>query len=402
MKTTYYSRAWTFQEYLFSKRRVVFQSDTVNWECLCSAWHESQDPSNTSKISISHLANEPPLTGFKTTPWPDMFRYARLVSLFNQRNLTYPEDVLEAFAGIFSHLSRNFPGGFLSGLPVMCFDAALLWQPYTSMTRRRSAKRSALDAVLPSWSWAGWAGDMNSESWRSAAWYLYESNELDETQSPTQCSWETKSSVTWSYSLTLTSPHKLIKMPIQFDRTTSSLPPSWVAKASLDRAETLFYHACDPAQPFRCPIPIRDQHVAHMPPISARYLHCHTSRAFLAAGSIHHSSASLCLAMELLTPGTKQWAGVLRLAYEIEDMDPNASLELIEISAGSVTQHGIEEKSFDEWKRDGVTWLNGVYEFVNVLWIERKEDVAYRKAVGRVAKQVWESLEKETIAVVLG
>ena len=106
--------------------------------------------------------------------------------------------------------------------------------------------------------------------------------------------------------------------------------------------------------------------------------------------------------MELLTPGTKQWAGVLRLAYEIEDMDPNASLELIEISAGSVTQHGIEEKSFDEWKRDGVTWLNGVYEFVNVLWIGRKEDVAYRKAVGRAAKQVWESLEKETIAVVLG
>jgi len=43
-----------------------------------------------------------------------------------------------------------------------------------------------------------------------------------------------------------------------------------------------------------------------------------------------------------------------------------------------------------------------VYEFVNVLWIERKEDVAYRKAVGRVAKQVWESLEKETIVVVLG
>ena len=80
----------------------------------------------------------------------------------------------------------------------------------------------------------------------------------------------------------------------------------------------------------------------------------------------------------------------------------NTSLELIEISTGSVKQHDVEEKSFDEWKRDGVMWPNGAYEFVNVLWIERKEDVAYRKAVGRVAKRVWESLEKETIAVTLG
>ncbi|KAF2176965.1 HET-domain-containing protein, partial [Zopfia rhizophila CBS 207.26] len=33
MRTKWYSRGWTFQEYLFSKRRVVFHNDTVNWEC---------------------------------------------------------------------------------------------------------------------------------------------------------------------------------------------------------------------------------------------------------------------------------------------------------------------------------------------------------------------------------
>jgi hypothetical protein len=66
------------------------------------------------------------LTGLKLTPWPDMLRYTRLTSLFNERDLTFPEDFLNAFAGCLHHLSRVFPGGFVSGLPAMCFDASLL------------------------------------------------------------------------------------------------------------------------------------------------------------------------------------------------------------------------------------------------------------------------------------
>lgn len=37
MQTKWYSRGWTFQEYIFSTRRVIFQNDTVNWECLCAS-----------------------------------------------------------------------------------------------------------------------------------------------------------------------------------------------------------------------------------------------------------------------------------------------------------------------------------------------------------------------------
>jgi hypothetical protein len=88
MQSKWYSRAWTFQEYLFSKRRVVFQSKTVNWECRDAAWHESQDipPTYTSKRSAS-LVTESHLNGFSVSIWPDMARYARLVSIFNRRQL---------------------------------------------------------------------------------------------------------------------------------------------------------------------------------------------------------------------------------------------------------------------------------------------------------------------------
>jgi hypothetical protein len=42
------------------------------------------------------------------------------------------------------------------------------------------------------------------------------------------------------------------------------------------------------------------------------------------------------------------------------------------------------------------------YTFYNVLWIEWEDDVACRKGLGRVEKEVWESLDLETIDVTLG
>ncbi|PVH92601.1 HET-domain-containing protein, partial [Periconia macrospinosa] len=210
MLTAWYSRAWTLQEYLFSKRKVVFQDGTVNWECGISAWHETQQVSmetvpelksehnHARASSIAHLKDDS--TGLDFPSWPDMSRYARLVSLFNVRELSFPEDVLDAFAGFLSHLSRVFPGGIISGIPAMCFDAALLWQPYRAMDRRKPIKMSASDAVLPSWSWAGWAGTLNSESWRSAANYLFEG---EETYLSPQTTWKTISTVEWSYSISL-------------------------------------------------------------------------------------------------------------------------------------------------------------------------------------------------------
>lgn len=425
---------WTLQEYLLSRRRVIFHNDTVNWECLCCSWTESHylDDVSTqetdfysSQESLACACSHSPDMGFvfEAAPWPNMFRYARLVALYNRRDLTFPEDVLQAFAGILTHLSRSFPGGFISGLPQMCFDAALLWQPWSKMERRVSAN-AASESQPPSWSWAGWSGSMNSESWRSAANYLCETDDLENIDQ--QCSWKTISTVKWKYAsavkptFPIPSLNKMstIKIPPalahpDFDleaMNRDDLPQGWSMErdASLDLQ---CFHDCDDEQPFRYPIPIRDQYKAHIPPVTVSHLHTTTHRAFFRMGATYNSTASNCPAVDLLDSAGK-WCGVLRLNRSLRAVDVQAFLdnevgkhngmvELIEISAGEVLNQSIEEKSFDEWNREECPRHKGLYEFINVLWIQWENGVAYREALGRVTKDVWRKTATEKIPVVL-
>jgi len=457
METKWYSRGWTFQEYIFSTRRVVFQNNTVNWECLCASWHECQDftipmtASSHTTRSISDYAPTKinvPTAGLNSSPWPDMIRHTRLMTLFNERDLTFPEDVLDAFVSCLAHLSSVFPGGFISGLPTMYFDAALLWQPWAYLKRRKPRRLPASEAVLPSWSWAGWEGIINSESWRSAANYQFEHPPAPDI--PQYTSWRTFSSVQWTYSRTLTSEKYPVNIPSQFRRpafTTSgdNLPPEWSMSADLGEDGQAVRHSCDPSVSFRYPIPILDKTDRRQPVINARYLHCITRHAFLLLGKEFLNTTSGCPSVQLLTMSGR-WAGCLRLNFipshardetsststptlkhrsrdaskalpsfafttpspsEVADalFDPdriqNELCELIEISAGSVENWEIDARSLDEWYQD-YGWIDGLYEFVNVLWVTRVEGIAYRKALGRIRKDVWESEAKDEIEVTLG
>lgn len=394
MRTSWHTRAWTLQEYLFSKRRVVFQGDTVNWECLYDSWHELQD---VSDLKVDTFYTDSQITGLRTTPWPDMLRFSRLVAMYITRKLTFPEDILDAFAGVLSHLSTTFQGSFISGLPQMCFDAALLWQPWKGqLRRRRSVKCAETEAVIPSWSWVGWAGAaLHSESWRSAASYQYESFQTPEVQ---QCSWKTISTVSWYYSITTNSPRKPIKVTCHSTSDLDPVPTGW------SRNNQGYRHQRYPDQLFQYPVPIRDFSIAHTPPISARFLHCITKRAFLVAGDMFTCSASLCSAIDLVVPETRAWAGVLRSNQLVEEDIATLQLqiELIEISKGSVENKEVERKSFDEWNRGLWPRDGSTYHFYNVLWIEWKDNVAYRIACGRVEYSIWESLESTVINITLG
>jgi len=61
----------------------------------------------------------------------------------------YPEDILNAFTGIQTEMSRMFDWSFVAGLPSSLLDFALLWTPVTTMERRIT------DFQQPSWSWSG-------------------------------------------------------------------------------------------------------------------------------------------------------------------------------------------------------------------------------------------------------
>ncbi|KAF2740587.1 HET-domain-containing protein [Polyplosphaeria fusca] len=478
MGTKWYSRGWTFQEYFFSRRRIVFHNNTVNWECQRASWHEVQSligelPPGSQHFSNSNHPKEQYISNLDSTSWPDMRRYSRLVSLYNLRQLTYPEDVLDAFSGILSHLSSTtYVDGFISGLPRFCFDAALLWQPWTPLIRRKSARQPESDVCLPSWSWVGWAGTLNSEAWRSAASYLdepYEDDAQAETEKLTsatetcpvpgcnaelgveycrgrlarhghriyskhpttknphskektqliahesrepagkvrKCSWKTFSTVSWRCS---NSPNDkgCPVGPCSFhsdgeEPSIEKLPEGWSYKIN-QLGNRSYFHKSDPLQEFHYPIPLAVQDESRWLSRRFRYLHAQTRHAHFQLGEVSDSHTSRCAVVYLLHDG--RFAGVLRLNARLQEVAnswlSNKTVDLVEISAGSVEKHAAEKKSFDEWYELEHLGVNDLYEFYNVLWVDWAIGVAYRKAHGRVLKTVWEAVATEAIDLALG
>ncbi|KAF2192841.1 hypothetical protein K469DRAFT_652572 [Zopfia rhizophila CBS 207.26] len=403
---------WTFQEQLFSRRKIVFQDQAVNWECHCVAWHEGQ---RCSAGEVYRPCDKKPsdVYGFNNAPWPDFYRYSRLVSLYNRREISYPEDAIDAFAGVISTLSLTFQGGFISGLPQMFFDCALLWQPYEPVLRRRAIKHPQEKVCLPSWSWVGWQGDIDCLSLRSGYDYMRKNpDKYDETDHSiwNKGSLCTTSTVIW-HRIEESDGKQTIKIPGHLHREDSvhpdhndlALPAGWTRHICKESGRPFFRHKCDPTQEFWYPIPLQDPKPAHVSPVYASFISCRTKRAFVRAGSaFSNPETSKCVCAELRDEN-ENWIGILRLPSSEWNCDMvNVRHELIELSAGFVLDQKIESVSFDEWHHPDCPRTSGLYEFYNVMSILRENGVAYRKAVGRVTKMAWEDLPTEDIEVILG
>jgi hypothetical protein len=92
--------------------------------------------------------------------------YFDLVTEYTSREISYHGDILNAFAGFQSIYEYHCGGAFHFGLPDFLFDLALLWIPKTVLIRRDAfiMDKRWPDLKFPSWSWAGWVGQVgNSE-----------------------------------------------------------------------------------------------------------------------------------------------------------------------------------------------------------------------------------------------
>jgi hypothetical protein len=76
LKSDWGARGWTFQEYLFSTRRIIFQNESVSWDCHCASWLECQ---RLPQDSI--LCGRPSAIIRSVESWPDAYQFARLASL---------------------------------------------------------------------------------------------------------------------------------------------------------------------------------------------------------------------------------------------------------------------------------------------------------------------------------
>lgn len=78
-----------------------------------------------------------------------------MVEEYNNRDLSYQEDALHAFAAIIAVHGRTMKGEMLFGIPELFFTGFLLWRIRSPKPERRD---KTVSTDLPSWSWVGWKG----------------------------------------------------------------------------------------------------------------------------------------------------------------------------------------------------------------------------------------------------
>lgn len=179
------SRAWTFQEAILSRRRVVFTEDQLYFECDSMHCYESLCVSFDMLYSTSSRHSDahkdfikPKLFGFGHQT-AGILTYIHCAEEYSTRSLTFDEDSMNAFTGVTRSLekSRMPPVRNISGIPFLSprdvatpscnylqmLLAGLSWRhkPTSRSTPRRRKE-------FPSWSWAGWAGPV---VWPSRKFY---------------------------------------------------------------------------------------------------------------------------------------------------------------------------------------------------------------------------------------
>lgn len=90
------SRGWTFQEHFFSRKRLIFDGNSIRWECASATWRESVE-------LPSHLDRTHQVIGCESIlqpKLPNLGGIGKIIYDYNQRQFSYPEDCLNGFAGI--------------------------------------------------------------------------------------------------------------------------------------------------------------------------------------------------------------------------------------------------------------------------------------------------------------
>ncbi|TDZ61165.1 hypothetical protein CTRI78_v004477 [Colletotrichum trifolii] len=173
------TRAWTLQEKLLSRRKLVFGKQYVSFHCRHGILREDMPaieagngPPPIPYLSMPPTNDKPSAKetwhkGLTLLRSPCFSEYTRLVEEYTCRDSSNNGDILAAISGLLKVLedmrhqanvtaplgSQRVSANTIYGLPEEYLDLALLWQPPallgTYLTNRRSDQ-------FPSWSWAGW------------------------------------------------------------------------------------------------------------------------------------------------------------------------------------------------------------------------------------------------------
>ncbi|KAK8851106.1 HET-domain-containing protein [Apiospora arundinis] len=361
------SRGWTFQEMVFSRRKLLFQYQMVRWECCFGGWHESTGVTghipgeNIKGTSSQKFSNGNNLVLEGLSAESTLNRYYRLVERYNIRNLSYPEDGLRAYLGVIKRFSEVVPGGFFWGLPISSLHSALLWQPQETLVRRLSRYDETAAPKLPSWSWVGWQGSVNTDDCALHNHYVSNTEPL--------CVWKAMDKSRRIQPLVIgvepgggDSNATLHESPFLYAHASTA--HAWISKPMIwdkNRAVNTNEHIMEA---------IRNKMALQSRP--------NITLVFPSPTSPEESYAVDACGVLFLSPGFS-----LRSPTPLE-------CELLAISTTEI-------KTWYDHDRTG--WLR----YHNVLWIGRRDDgTLYRKGLGFVPVDDWDRLDHKKEDVVLG
>lgn len=405
-----------------SPRNIIFNEKLVHWECQCSFWGEGL----TTSSKLFNDVN--PMLRNINAGFPDLQGLQQILNEYNNRRFTYAEDALPGVLGLLTVLSRTFVGGFLCGLPEMCFDMCLGWRSEGELKRRKYSDRPITSrltpSTLPSWSWIGWQGRVIIASLETGRIPREGSNIIGEIIPVTE--WFTGNSPDGSNLRRIRS--NWFEHRSSFKDPSKPLPPGWTRHSvtSLEglRNKRLFYpdgydgfvfehegfpHGSEDRY-WRFPFPVPDitTSTPSFMPEQTQYLFCRTKRAYVCAG--RENPQSLYDLSVALWSDTNSMIGFLQL-HDAEKRDTFWGSDP-KPSSGDNPRHQVEilaiYKTRNESKNrspalDQKEHRIGNFNTHTVLWVEWENGIAYRKACGWVFSAVWEELlQLEDVSLVLG
>lgn len=174
--TAWDKRAWTFQESLFSKRKLVFTDYQVYFQCRRMDCHESlvthNDSSVVSPKSLEAITSWIAPVFPRLTIQPSRSGYQERLDEYLGRTLSNEMDNHNAFRGILSDFGHRFnhppirsfcglllcvgqnPPNLVGDFSETSFVHSLTWR----FSMYDSYKKKSIRRLqgLPSWSWIGW------------------------------------------------------------------------------------------------------------------------------------------------------------------------------------------------------------------------------------------------------
>lgn len=413
-------RAWTFQEGLFSRRLLIFDSaGMLTWKCPRLYWYETHvKPSEAPDWIVGHQQQTHAdwrYIGFSklTSKWPDMRRWCELAQEYYTRVVSFDSDASNAIAGLMAVMEKMSPGGFFHGLPELFFDIFLLWD-----VNGPSQRIDCND--IPSWSFLGWkGGSLDVFWWRFSMDHTF----INQPDNGFGSDCEIGSIVEWfkkSRDRTVSVPilnkfHEYRSQPI------ADLPEGWTKHKWEEDGKVYFTHESIDDFEFRYPIVLPQEKTRSEEDKFSQDLRFKANRGWLNIGSLIELSPEDIYddsgpQTSSLNDRFENWAGVIRLhsskpAGSEESIPESRRVELIAIATGKVRNDAFPKQTdfragsgwmIPEWGCEQRPKDEEFYEFYFVLSIDWHGDVAQRTGLGRVDKKAWERLPLDVIEVTLG